>query len=111
MSGQDLLIDLQSKLAMLDKAVDKLALNGRKLAQAERDYRMALAEEMLIKRESGMPVTMLGDICRGMPKIAALKFERDTAQAVYDANQEAINVWKLQAKMQEAAIQREWGRN
>lgn len=110
MSGQDLYIELQNKMAMLDKAVTTLARNGQKLAQAEQDYRMALAEKILIERDKGLPVTIIGDVCRGDKSIAKLKFERDTAQAVYDANTEAINVWKVHVRILEAQIAREWGR-
>jgi len=109
-SGQDLIIELQNKMTMLDKAVTTLARNGQKLAQAEQDYRMALAERILIERDKGVPVTIIGDICRGSPGIANLKFARDTAQAVYDANTEAINVWKIHVRVLEAQIAREWGR-
>lgn len=109
-SGQDMVLELQNKLAMLNKAVDTLARNGQKLAVCEREYRIALAEFILIKRTEGLPVTIIGDVARGDRKIAQLKFERDTAQSVYDANQEAINVWKLQARMIESQIDREWNR-
>lgn len=110
MSGQELMIDLQNKLSMLNKAVDTLAKNGRALAENERAYRVALAQLILKMRDAGMPVTIIGDVCRGDSFIADLKFARDTSQAVYDANIEAINVWKLQAKIIESNIGREWGR-
>lgn len=107
--SNDLMFDLQNKLTMLNKAIDTLAKNGQKLAQAERDYRMALASEMMVKRSEGLPVTLIGDVCRGERTIAELKFKRDTAQAVYDANNEAINVWKLESRVLENQISREWG--
>lgn len=106
----DLINDLQYKLQKINKAVDTLAKNGQRKAQAEMNYRMELAKKILSEREKGTPVTIIGDISRGEPKIAALKFERDTADAVYEANLEAINAWKLEARMMESQIQREWGR-
>ena len=108
---QDLVIDLQAKLAMLNKAIDKLAKNGQRLAKSEKNYRMELAKVMLELRGNGIPVTIINDLARGTGQIAALKFERDTAQAVYDANQEAINVWKLECRIMESQLAREWGRN
>ena len=110
MSGQDLYLELQNKMSMLDKAVTTLARNGQRLAQAEQNYRIALAEKILTERDKGLPVTIIGDVCRGDREIAKLKFERDTAQAVYDANSEAINVWKVHARVLENQISREWGR-
>ena len=106
----DLVIELQDKLKMINKAIDKLARNGQSLAESEMHYRIELAKMMLEERSKGTPVTCLGDICRGNPKIAALKFTRDTAQAVYDANQEAINAWKLECRIMESQLAREWGR-
>jgi hypothetical protein len=108
--GQDLINDLQTLIIKMNKAVDVLATNGRKLADAERTYRMALAKEILKEREAGIPVTIIGDLSRGDSTIADLKFARDAAESVYDANNEAINVWKLQARLMEAQISREWGR-
>lgn len=106
----DLVTDIQYKLQMINKAIDRLAKNGQRKAQAEMNYRMELAKKILTEREKGTPVTIMGDICRGDPKIAALKFERDTAEAVYQANIETIMAWKLEAKIMEAQIGREWGR-
>ena len=109
-SGQDLITDMQDKLNMLNRAVNTLAKNGRALAEGERTYRVALAQLILKMRDAGMPVTIIGDVCRGDSFIADLKLARDTAQAVYDANIEAINVWKLQVRVLESNIGREWGR-
>ena len=110
MSGHDLYNSLQTTLSRIDRAIDSLAANGRKLAQAEHDYRVALAKEILKLREASMPVSVIGDIARGTTDIADLKMARDTAQAVYDANSEAIQAWKLQARLIESQIDREWNR-
>ncbi len=110
MDGLTLVNDLQYKLNMVNKAIDTLAKNGQAKAKAEMEYRIALRQEILAEREKGTPVTIVGDVCRGHPKIAALKFARDTAEVVYDANMEAIMAWKMEAKMLESQIQREWGR-
>lgn len=102
--------ELQYLLNKTNKAIDTLARNGQKLAQAEMEYRMALAREILAQRDKGTPVTIINDICRGDSKIASLRFNRDVAQTVYDANLEAIQSWKLQARLMDAQIAREWGR-
>lgn len=110
MSGQDLMLDLNAVLTKIDKAINSLATNGKKLAEAERAYRMALRQEILKERSAGLPVSIISDVCRGDDHIAGLKLERDTAEAVYQANQEAINAWKLQARLVESQIDREWNR-
>ncbi len=106
----DLISELQGIISKLDKAINMLAQNGRKMAQAEMDYRIALQQEILAQREKGTPVTIISDICRGNREIAKLKFERDVAEVVYNANMEAINTWKLQIRVMENQIGREWGR-
>ncbi len=104
----DLVSELQHKLKLINKAIDTLAKNGQRMAEAEMNYRIELAKEILIQRDNGIPVTIISDICRGNPKIAKLKFERDTAEVVYQSNLEAIMAWKLEAKMIENQIAREW---
>jgi hypothetical protein len=110
MSGIDLIVDLQALIVRINKAIDTLARNGIKLAEAERTYRVGLAQLILKMREGGMPVSIVGDVARGDTYVADLKLARDTAQSVYDANIEAINCWKLQARLYDAQISREWGR-
>lgn len=109
--GTNLLNDLSNLLSRINKAIDTLARNGQKKAEAEMNYRIGLAQKILAEREKGTPVTIISDICRGDKAIARLKFDRDTAEAVYEANIEAINAWKLEARMMEGQVQREWGRS
>ena len=108
MSGQDLMNDLAGKVGLLDTALRKLGERGRSHAQAERDYRVALAQKILIERDKGTPVTIISDICRGSAEIAAKKFARDCAETNYDAAKEAINTYKLQIRILENQIEREW---
>ena len=44
------------------------------------------------------------------PEIAKLRFERDVAEVVYRSALEAINATKLQIKILDAQVEREWGR-
>jgi hypothetical protein len=106
----DLINDMNTKVAMLDKALGQLGSRGREHAQKEQDYRIALAEKILIERDKGMPVTIISDVCRGDRTIARLKFERDVAEVVYKSALEAINVLKLQVKVLDEQIGREWHR-
>jgi hypothetical protein len=110
-SGQDLLLELQGKMKMLDTALREFGKRGRDYANAEQEYRCALAEKILVERDKGVPVTIISDICRGDRKIAKLKFERDVAESVYDAAREACNCYKLEIRILEGQVNREWGRN
>lgn len=107
----DLINELGAKSALLDKAIGQFGVRGRIYAQAEHDYRVALSKKILLARDKGTPVTIISDVCRGDPEIAKLRLEKDTAKACYDAAKEAINGYKLQIRILDAQIEREWGRS
>ena len=111
MNEYDLTERMNGLTSLLNAALRAFGKRGREYAQAEHDYRIALAEKMLELRAEGQPVTIVPDLARGDRKIARLKFDRDTREAVYKAAQEAIQSYKLQMKLTEAQIEREWGKS
>ena len=50
----------------------------------------------------------MSDICRGDPQIAKLKFDRDVAEVTYKSAMEACNIYKIQVKVLENQIDREY---
>lgn len=106
----DLINEISSKTALLDKAVTQFGIRGRTFAQAEHDYRVALSKRILEHRAEGMPVTIISDVCRGEPEIAKLRLERDIAETVYKSALEAIQSYKLQIRILDAQVEREWSR-
>lgn len=104
----DLVTEIGQKCALLDEAIRQLNKRGQAYAEAERDYRIELAKKTLLEREKGTPVTIIGDICRGDPQIAAMRFKRDCAEVVYKSAMEAINSYKLQVRILDAQLSREW---
>ena len=101
--------ELQQKTHELDVSIKALRKTGTEYAQAERAYKVKLREECLKLRDQGMPVTLIDKICYGIPSVAELRFKRDNAEVVHKANLEAINSYKLQMRLIEAQISREWG--
>lgn len=106
----DLISEIGAKSSLLDKAIAQLSVRGKVYAQAERDYRVALRKAILTARAEGMPVTIISDVCRGHPEIARLRLEKDIALTVYEAAKEAIQGYKLQIRILDAQVEREWGR-
>jgi hypothetical protein len=106
----DLWSELSEKRALLDKAIDTLASNGYDLAEKERDYRIAINKKALELKDNNMPVTLINTIIYGYDDIAKLRFNRDTAQVKYNSNNEYINTIKLQLRILENQISREYGR-
>ena len=104
----DLVNELQVKIRELEASIRTLRASGTNYAQAERDYKVLLRQECLKLRDSGMPIGMIDKTCYGIPSVAEARFKRDVAEAVYKANQEVINSTKLQIKIIESQIQREY---
>ena len=104
----DLIHEIGAKSSLLDAAVKQLGIRGKAYAQAEREYKVALAQKILQEREKGTPVTIISDICKGDSEIARLRFERDCAEVVYKSAMEAIQSIKLQIRIMDAQIEREW---
>ncbi len=105
----DLLNELQQKLKELDISVKQLRTTGSAYAKAERDYKVKLREECLKLRDEGMAIGMIDKTAYGIPSVAELRFQRDCAETVYKANQESINSIKLQIRILQSQIDREWG--
>lgn len=93
----------------LDSAMATCRENGFKWAEAEKKYRIAKAEMILILRDEGYPVTLIPDIVKGNVNIAELDFQRNAALVTYKANQEAILVKKLELKTLQSELEKEYG--
>lgn len=105
----DLVTQIGEKSALLDAAVRQLGKRGMAYAQAEMEYKVALSRKIMEEREKGTPVSIISDLCRGDPAIAKLRFERDCAEVVYKSALEAINSIKLQIRIMDSQVAREWG--
>lgn len=107
----DLLNELQAKIKQLELSVKELRTSGTNYAKAERDYKILLRTECLKLRDEGMAIGMIDKTCYGLPTVAEARYMRDVAKTVYEANQDAINSLKLQIRVIEAQINREWNTN
>lgn len=108
---EDLYTQILEKTNELNISIKELRNSGTKYAQAEKDYKICLMKECLKLRDEKMPVTLIDKICYGVPAVAELRFKRDVAEAVYKANLESINGIKLQLRLLENQLQREFGAN
>lgn len=104
----DLINELEQKIKELEVSIKQLRLSGTNYARTERDYKILLRMECLKLRDEGMAIGMIDKTCYGIPSVANARFQRDVAETVYKANLEAINSIKLQMRIIENQIQREW---
>lgn len=105
----DLYNELETKIQELELSIRSLRKTGQNYAEAERDYKILLRQEVLKLRDEGQAIGVITLTCYGIPSVAEARFRRDTAEAIYKANQEAINSIKLQLRLLESQIQREYG--
>lgn len=105
----DLYQELQTKIKELEVSIKQLRTSGTAYAEAEKAYKILLRTECLKLRDDGMAIGMIDKTCFGIPSVAEARFKRDVAEAVWKANQEAIQSIKLQMRLIENQIQREWG--
>ena len=105
----ELFNELQNKITQLNVSLKMLRDTGTNLAEAEKNYKIVLRNEALkLRAEKGMPVTLISKIIYGVPNVADLRFKRDVAETIYKSNQEAINTLKLQIRIVESQLEREW---
>lgn len=105
----DLFNELQQKTKELEISVKTLRQSGTNYAQAEKEYKVLLRQECLKLRDEGMAIGMIDKTCYGIPSVAEARFKRDVAEAIYKANMEAINSIKLQMRLIESQLSREYG--
>ena len=105
---QELMQEKNTLTAQLNASLKELRNSGTKYAEAERDYKILLRQECLKLRDEGMAIGMIDKTCYGIPSVAEARFKRDVAETVLLANKEAINTIKLELRLIDSQIEREW---
>lgn len=86
----------------LAKGVDALFMLAKASAETEREYRSALATEIVLLKSQGMSVTLIPDIARGNQ--ANLKFLRDVAEFKYNSGKESLRAIQTQISALQTVI-------
>lgn len=105
----DLLEELNYKVQQLDTSVRHLRKTGTEAAQKEYEYKVLLCQEVLKMKDEKMAVGLINLTIYGRAAVAKARFDRDVALAIYEANKESINSLKLQIKILNEQVAREWG--
>ena len=105
----ELIDELQNQISLLQASIKSLRKTSEAYAKAEKDYKILLRQECLKLRDEGMAIGMIDKTAYGIPSVAEMRFKRDIAEANYKANQEAIQSYKLQIRLLDNQISREWG--
>lgn len=104
----DELIKLQELNNYLTMALTEYKKRGKEYAEAYKNYRVLLSQELLKLRAEGMPVTIAYDIARGTENVAKAKEQEIITECLYKSCQEAINTYKLQIKILQENINKDY---
>lgn len=104
----DLLEEMNRLRNLLNVALTEFKNRGMTYAKTYANYRKLLAQELLRLKAEGMPVTIAYDIARGKEEIANAKEQEIIAETLYKSCQEAINSYKLQMKILQEQIEKEY---
>lgn len=104
----DLYEELNKKIQQLETSVKMLRQSGTDYAQAEHDYKIKVATKVFEMKDNNIPATLINLTVYGDKEVAKLRFDRDIKEVIYKANQESINSLKLQLRLIESQLNREW---
>lgn len=104
----DLYNEIQGKTNELDISVKMLRKSGTEYAKAEHDYKIKVAETVFTLKQDGTPATLINLVVYGNKEVARLRLDRDIKEVIYKANLESINSIKLQLRLLESQLNREW---
>ena len=104
----DLYEEMNKLNELLTSALSEYKKRGKDYANAYKKYRMLVAQELLRLKAEGMPVTIAYDIARGKEEVANAKEQEIITECLYKSCQEAINTFKLQIKVLQEQINKEW---
>ena len=104
----ELLPYLDKRRKDLDRALLLAKERGIALAEAEKIYRIEKRKAFLQAQHNGIRATLIRDYVNGDEKISELRYRRDVAKTLYDNAVEAINVYKLDCRLIENQIARDW---
>jgi hypothetical protein len=80
----------------MNKAIELLAITGKALANAEKEYKKAFTKHYYTLKESKEPSTTILKIIYGIDEVAELREKRDIAEVEYKVAQEKLYALKNQ---------------
>lgn len=106
--GYELFGERDELSTQLRDSIKLMAKYGKEFAIAESEYKVELATTALELKDSGMAATMVNMVVYGTREVPKKRMKRDIAEVMYKTAQENIQSIKLQLRLIEAQIEREW---
>lgn len=106
--GQGDYAELMELMDRAERGVQDMRETGCQYARNRQAYEIAKARRTLEERMKGTPVTIIPSLVQGYDDVNEARMLKDSAEALYAAAKEEVNVAKLKARIVEAQINREW---
>lgn len=104
----DLYVEERQLRSKLDALIDEYRRCGTEHAKRDREYYMLKAAKTLELKEEGMPATVIAQVIKGEESVAAARERMLVAEVMTRAALEAVLSTKLQVKLVDSQLQREW---
>ena len=89
-SPPELLQIIEKLCRQLTNKNDEYQQLAENKADAEKEYKMAVREQILRHKADGQPVTLIIKLVEGHKAVAELKFQMDVKEALVKANLESV---------------------
>jgi len=86
--------ELYTASQRLDKASKQIFEISKQNAEAEREYRKALAQEIILLKSSGLQTGLILDVAKG--NISDYLYKRDICEGLYMSSKESIRAIETQ---------------
>ena len=106
--GQGDYAELMELMERAERGVQDMRETGCQFARNRQAYEIAKARRTLEEYMKGTRVTVIPSLVQGYDDVNEARMLKDSAEALYAAAKEAVNVAKLKARIVEAQINREW---
>lgn len=106
-SGQEYYAERERIKQSLNTSLKRAYENGLEMAERTRDYRQALAQEILALKADGVQVSIIEKIAKGSAEVSQAEFEMIVAEVKYRASNENIMAQKKLFDSIEEDIRRE----
>lgn len=104
----DLYSEEQQLRANLADYIKEYRRCGIEHAKRDREYYVLKAEKTLELKDGGMPATVIAQVIKGIEPVAAAREKMLVAEVMTRAALEAVLSTKLQIKLVDGQLQREW---
>ena len=105
--GQGDYAELMELMKRAERGVQDMRETGCQFARNRQAYEIAKARRTLEEYMKGTRVTVIPSLVQGYDDVNEARMLKDSAEALYAAAKEEVNVAKLKARIVEAQINRE----